>query len=307
MVLATADAAVVLIKETGKALSIKTDCNGRYVYLNPKLGAMIAVAESARNVVCTGATPLAITNCLNFGNPYKPEVYWQFKEAVAGIGEACRALDTPVTGGNVSFYNESPNASVFPTPVIGMLGLIEDVSTVTTGNFKVQGDAIVLLGVTAGHLGGSEFLSHWHKRTAGQVPTLDLGQEKAVQDCCLALIRARLVRSAHDCSDGGLAVALAESCIAAGPEKLIGARVALPWPGMRPEAALFGEDQSRIVVSVPAESLERVLDLARQRNVQAEVIGSVGGDRLIIAGQVDISVGEMADIYYGALEERVER
>jgi phosphoribosylformylglycinamidine synthase II len=242
VVLTESDAAVVLIKDTNKALAMKTDCNGRYVYLNPRRGGMIAVAESSRNVVCSGATPVAITNCLNFGNPYKPEVYWQFKEAVAGMGEACRAFDTPVTGGNVSFYNESPTASVYPTPVIGMLGVVDDLSHVTTGCFRDAGDRIVLLGETLGHLGGSEFLSLIHGLTMGDAPALDLKREKSVQEAALEAIKEGLVCSAHDCSEGGIAVALAECCIT-GPRQ-IGATVETGVT-MRRDFALFGEDQSR--------------------------------------------------------------
>ncbi|MDL1879175.1 phosphoribosylformylglycinamidine synthase subunit PurL, partial [Cytophagia bacterium CHB2] len=240
------DAAVIRIKGTRKAIALKTDCNGRYVYLNPRRGAAIAVAESARNVAVTGGRPVAITNCLNFGNPYKPENYWQFQEAIAGIGEACRVLETPVTGGNVSFYNESPTAAVYPTPVIGMLGILDDVAYATTASFKQAGDEIALLGTNLEEVGGSEYLKVIHGQVAGDCPALDLQKEKAVQSACLALIHQRLLSSAHDVADGGLAVALAECCIM-NEERSFGAEITLP-KFQRADFALFGESQSLIVI-----------------------------------------------------------
>jgi phosphoribosylformylglycinamidine synthase len=305
VVLAGADAAVVLIKESNKALALKTDCNGRYVYLNPRLGGMIAVAEAARNVVCTGATPVAITNCLNFGNPYKPEVYWQFKEAVEGMGEACRAFDTPVTGGNVSFYNESPTASVFPTPVIGMLGVVDDLNHIATSHFKTAGDRIVLLGMTSGHVGGSEYLSLVHGLTAGDAPPLDLGAELRLQRATLKAIAEGLVQSAHDCSEGGLAVALAECCFSPDATGL-GATVEHMPPGLREDFLLYGEDQSRILISAREESLGRLLDVCREHGVAATLIGSVTADgRLKINRSVDAGVGELSRIYLTAIEALV--
>jgi phosphoribosylformylglycinamidine synthase subunit PurL len=306
VVLAEGDAAVILLKETGKALSVKTDCNGRYVYLNPRLGGMIAVAESARNVACTGATPLAITNCLNFGNPYKPEVYWQFKEAVAGIGEACRYFNTPVTGGNVSFYNESPNASVYPTPVIGMLGLLDDASLALRSQFRNAGDVIIQLGTTFGHIGGSEYLALIHGITAGDAPGLDLDAERRLHRVLIESAHARLLMSAHDCSDGGLAVALAESCIGTGAST-IGAEVDTALEGIRADFKLFGEDQSRVIVSAPAVKGHAVLEIARKHRVPAAVIGRVGGNRLAIGSDVDIPVAELEHAYMSAIGDRMER
>jgi len=265
---------------------------------------MIAVAESARNVVCTGGTPLAITNCLNFGNPYKPEVYWQFKEAVSGIGEACRAFNTPVTGGNVSFYNESPNASVFPTPVIGMLGLIEELRMVTTSPFKHAGDVIVLLGVNRGHLGGSEYLSTIHGIVAGDAPELDLQYEIALQNALLDAIRDGLIQSAHDCSEGGLAVALAECCIGTG-NQFLGAELAIDMERIRPDGVLFGEDQSRIVISAHPEHAQQILNIVARRNVKATVIGTVAGDRLKIKGYIDQPLNEVAAWYNSAISKLV--
>jgi phosphoribosylformylglycinamidine synthase II len=304
VVLSEADAAVVLIKEADRALALKTDCNGRYVYLNPRRGGMIAVAESARNVVCTGATPVAITNCLNFGNPYKPEVYWQFKEAVAGIGEACRALDTPVTGGNVSFYNESPTASVYPTPVIGMLGVIDDIKQITTAGFKDEGDIIILLGDCRGEVGGSEYLSEIHGIVSGDAPSLDLRAEKRLHTLCLDAIRSGLVKSAHDCSEGGLAVALAECCIISS-SRLIGATVRLAENAIRPDFLLFGEDQSRIIVTTAPARADHFLELASGQEVMAKVIGKVGGRKLQINAWVSLGVEELAGAYTKGIEERM--
>lgn len=289
------DAAVVRIKGTDKALVTKTDCNGRYVYLNPRRGGQIAVAEAARNVVCAGGKPLAVTNCLNFGNPYKPDVYWVFKEAVGGMGDACRRLNTPVTGGNVSFYNEDPNGAVFPTPTIGMLGLIDDVATQTTrSGFRSAGDIVYLLSpgawVHRNDVGGSEYLAVVHGLTAGDAPHLALEEEIAVQGALLQLIRAGLVRSAHDVSDGGLLTCIAECCLYTGA----GAAISLALPeGVRLDAALFGEAQSRVVFTVPAESRE-ALEASIPTSVTATPIGTVGGEALAF------SVGG-----YQVLNERV--
>ena len=293
VVLGGEDSAVVVLKEGNKALSMKTDCNSRYVYLNPYRGGMIAVAEAARNVVCTGAEPLAITNCLNFGNPYKPEVYWQFREAVRGMGDACRALGTPVTGGNVSFYNESPVTSVYPTPVVGMLGLITDLAHVTTANFKDNGDVIVLLGRLGGHVGGSEYLSMHHGIVGGDAPSLDIAYEISVQQACLRAIRTGIIKSAHDCSEGGLAVAITESCIAGG-QRMRGARITLPASDMRTDFVLFGEDQSRIVVSTSESDVGRLMDICFEAGADASRIGHVGGSKLEIGGLMSIECLSLA-------------
>ncbi len=280
------DAAVIRVKGTNKGLAVKTDCNGRYVYLNPRRGAQIAVAEAARNVICAGGRPIAITNCLNFGNPYKPEVYWVFKEAVGGMGDACRAFNTPVTGGNVSFYNESPEGAVFPTPTIGMLGIVDDVDAhTTTADFKNEGDAIFLLSpaawISMGGIEGSEYLSAVLGKTTGDAPHLDLDEEKAVHAAMLALIRAGYVRSAHDVSDGGLAVCLAEKCIHSG----LGADVMLSTtPDVsRLDAILFGEAQSRIVFTTPPNREQQTEDVASRLGATALRIGTVGGTALRIS------------------------
>ena len=305
VVLAGADAAVVYVKDTDKALSLTTDCNGRYVYLNPRRGAMIAVAEAARNVACTGAVPVAITNCLNFGNPYKPEVYWQFKEAVQGIGEACRAFDTPVTGGNVSFYNESPTTAVYPTPVIGMLGIVEKLDHVTRAAFLNEGDAILLLGSTRGHTGGSEYLSLVHGTIAGDAPAVDLAAETALQQTVLEAIRAGAVVSAHDCSEGGLAVALAESCIL-NEDRLLGAAVFTGWRG-RPDFGLFGEDQGRILISARPQDVTTIQGIAAKHNVPARRIGIVGGRTLTIDGWIQIGCQQAREVYVSAIETAMEQ
>jgi len=267
------DAAVLRVRGTNKAISLKTDCNGRYVYLDPRVGGRIAVAEAARNVACTGARPMAITNCLNFGNPTRPEVFFQFREAVAGMGEACRALGTPVTGGNVSFYNESPTSAVYPTPVIGMVGLIDDLAHVTRSAFQHDGDTILLLGEMAGELGGSEYLATIHGEVVGAPPRCDPAREKAVIDALLESIQSGAVSSAHDCSDGGLAVALSECCIS-NIDCLSGAEVDLScFNGFTDRAILFGETQGRIVISSAAP--ERVMEIAKRHGVDCTQIGRV--------------------------------
>ncbi len=306
------DAALVRLKDTEKGLAVKTDCNGRYVYLNPRRGGQIAVAEAARNVVCAGGKPLAITNCLNFGNPYKPEVYWVFTEAVSGMGDACRALSTPVTGGNVSFYNENPESAVFPTPTIGMLGLVDDLEAHgTTADFKAAGDVVFLLTPAAwqhrNDIGGSEYFARIHNTTAGDTPHLDLDEEVAVQQAMLALIHAGYVQSAHDVSDGGLAVSLAESVLFA---NRLGADIDLDVdPALRLDAVLFGEAQSRIVFTVkPGEEdqLARILD---GYAVQAQRIGTVttGGLRVGVNGQsvIDLTRVAMQEPYDQAIPEQM--
>jgi phosphoribosylformylglycinamidine synthase subunit PurL len=306
IVMTGGDAALVYVKEGYKGLAVKTDCNGRYVYLNPRRGAQIAVAESARNVACTGATPVAVTNCLNFGNPYKPGVYWQFKEAIAGIGEACRVFDTPVTGGNVSFYNESPTASVYPTPVIGMLGVLEDIRKAPRSYFRNDGRVVLLLGATRGHLGGSTYLAAIHERVAGDAPELDLKKELRLYGLLAALVDATLIESAHDCADGGLAVALAESCIL-DERKRIGATVRLDGSGMRTDQLLFGEDQSRVIVSCAQENASAIEKLARAASIECASIGTTGGNALVIEGILDVPVEELGRSYFGTLAAKMRK
>ncbi len=299
------DAAVMRVKGTRRALAMKTDCNGRYVYLNPRRGAQIAVAEAARNVACTGALPLAITNCLNFGNPYKPEVYYQFKEACGGMGDACRIFDTPVTGGNVSFYNENPDGAVYPTPVIGMLGLIEDVEHITQSGFRGEGDRIILLGRNRDEISGSEYLATWHGIVGGDAPFIDLEEERRLHLLLLQLIRGGLVRSAHDVSDGGLAVTLAECCFLGGAP--VGATVQLPAEGIRKDALLFGESQSRVVVSCDAAQVAAVLAQSAAAGIEAADIGVTGGTRLRINADIDEDVTVLSEIHSMSLENLLER
>lgn len=283
------DAAIIRLKGTNKGLAVKTDCNGRYVYLNPRRGGQIAVAEAARNVVCAGGRPVAITNCLNYGNPYKPEVYWVFRESVGGMGDACRALSTPVTGGNVSFYNENPSGAVFPTPTIGMLGVLDDLERdATTAAFAGHGDVILLLSPAGwthrNDFAGSEYLAGYRGFTAGDAPWLDLDEERAVQSTCLESIRRGVVRSAHDVADGGLAVCLAESVIFS---EGVGADVRLDSGGsLRLDALLFGEAQSRIVVTARPADVAAITALAAEHGAQATPIGTTGTDglRIVVDG-----------------------
>ncbi|MDD3851028.1 MAG: phosphoribosylformylglycinamidine synthase subunit PurL [Firmicutes bacterium] len=295
------DAAVVRIRGTNKAIALTADCNSRYCYLDPATGGAIAVAEAARNLVCSGAQPLAATDCLNFGNPEKPGVFWQFRQAVSGMSEACRALDTPVISGNVSFYNETDTDAVFPTPVVGMVGVVEDINHITTQGFKEEGDVIVLLGENTQEAGGSEYLKVVHGLERGSAPKLDLDREKRVQGCCLELIRGGTVKSAHDCSEGGIAVALAESCISGE----IGAKVELEGCG-REDLLLFGEGQSRIVITVRQSDLERVKDAASRFGIPVTVLGRVRGKELIIdiAGQrgIQMAVKDMETDWQEAIE-----
>ncbi|HLP14728.1 MAG TPA: phosphoribosylformylglycinamidine synthase subunit PurL [Bacteroidota bacterium] len=299
------DAAVVKIKDTSKYLSMKTDCNGRYVYLNPKKGAMIAVAESARNVVCSGGTPLAITNCLNFGNPYKPEMYWQFTQAVEGVGEACRAFETPVTGGNVSFYNESPTAAVYPTPVIGMVGLIEDKKFITPSAFQAPGDAILLLGTNRGDLNGSEYLASVHGICGSDAPWFDMEAEKRVQACALELIHAGLIRSAHDVSDGGIIVTLIESAICGGGTK--GFTVELGSAGQRKDRVIFGEDQSRIVMSAYGVNLSAISAICERHNVPFSQIGVVTDESVgVVKDCLRIDLNQARDVVENEIGRRMD-
>lgn len=291
------DATLVRIKGTKKALAIKTDCNARYVYLNPRRGAQIAVAEAARNVVCTGAVPIAITNCLNFGNPYDPEVYWQFSEAVLGIGEACRVLDTPVTGGNVSFYNESSSSAIYPTPVIGMLGLIENFEKTVPNYFVNEGEIIIVLGKFGNEVGGSEYLFLQTGQIAGDAPKLDLQYEKRLHALCLELISSQLITSAHDVSEGGLATALVEASI--GGSRIIGATIRnLDMKLSRPDFVLFGESQSGIVVTTTLDNLNKVIAKAEQYEIDARAVGETTGEsRMKIANVINLSLEEAKNEY----------
>jgi phosphoribosylformylglycinamidine synthase II len=305
LVMPGSDAAVMRIKDTEKALSIAVDCNSRYCYLDPYVGAQIAVAECCRNIVCSGAEPIGITNCLNFGNPEKPEIMWQFEQAVKGLGDLCRKFDIPVVSGNVSLYNETYNEAIFPTPTIAVVGLMKDHSKRCTQWFKNSGDLIGLLGVTHEELGGSEYLNTLFNLTKGKPPQLDSEKEKKVQQLCLELIENSLLASAHDCSEGGLAVSIAESCMT-GPENALGAVIDLESE-IRNDALMFGESQSRIVISFSPENKEAVTKLAEQSGIDFSVIGKVGGNNF----QANINNTEfmnedihvLRDVWKGALGE----
>ncbi|HEX7058079.1 MAG TPA: phosphoribosylformylglycinamidine synthase subunit PurL [Bacilli bacterium] len=294
------DAAVVLVPGTEKALAMTTDGNGRFVYLDPYVGGQIAVSEAARNIVCSGGEPLAITDNLNFGSPEKPEIFWQLAQAASGISKACLALETPVIGGNVSLYNENANGAIYPTPVIGMVGLVRHTDHITTQAFKTAGDVIFLLGETKPELGGSEFQLVIHGVTEGRPPQIDLAAEKNMQQALLSAIRDGLVASAHDLSDGGLAVALAESSIGG----RIGARIELNTE-LRHDIALFSESQSRVIVSTKPEQADKFAQAMRAKGVPVQRIGTVTGDDLEIsvngAAAVRISVAEIEKIWKDAI------
>jgi len=318
-VLPGADAAVVRIKETRRALAMTLDGNGRYCAANPREGAKLIVAEAARNVVCVGARPLAITNCLNFASPERPEVMWSFSEVIDGIAEACRVFNTPVVSGNVSFYNETEGRGILPTPVIGMIGLVEDVHRVVQPGFKQTGDVVALLGTTADDLSLSEYaavvdgLSTEEMIAHGVVPKIDLQAERAVQTVCLEAAEAGLLASAHDCSDGGLAVALAECCFSSLGRTAIGAGITLPasLPGSLPTASmLFSESPSRIIVSFPASSRAAIENIAEREKCPFTVIGHVGGNSLLIKlGEeetISAEVSAMENVWRSSLSKKLE-
>jgi phosphoribosylformylglycinamidine synthase II len=287
-ILPGADAAVVRIKETRRALAMSLDGNGRYCAANPREGAKLIVAEAARNVVCVGARPIAITNCLNFASPERPEVMWSFSEVVDGMADACRVLGTPVVSGNVSFYNETEGRGILPTPVIGMVGLIEDVRRTIQPGFKNDGDVIALLGVTNDDLSMSEYavsiagVTTAEITAAGEVPSLDMERELAVQKACLEAAEAGLLTSAHDCSDGGLVVALAESSFSSLGREAIGARVDLEAT-LSPTSLLFSESPSRIIISFEPAATAAIGEMATRHNAPFKIIGRVGGESLTVA------------------------
>jgi phosphoribosylformylglycinamidine synthase len=298
MVLPGSDAAVFLVREANKILAATSDCNALYCALEPREGARIAIAEAARNLTCAGAKPIAVTDNLNFGNPHNPENFWQLRECVEGLAEGCRAFGTPVTGGNVSLYNQNPAGSIDPTPTVGMVGLIDDERHVTSSHFKEAGDAIILLGEIGRGLGASHFLKVVHGRKAGRVPRVDFATELALQEALRSLIRSRLVKSAHDCSEGGLAVAVAESCMSRGDLQL-GASIDLGASAGRLDELLFNESQSRIVISVGAMNAAAVLALCEWRGVPARRIGTVGGRDLKISAAGQQLLWPVADLYDG--------
>jgi len=299
------DASVIRLKNSAKGLSLKTDCNGKYAYLNPYKGGMIAVCESARNVVCTGAVPLAITNCLNFGNPYNPEVYYQFTEAVKGIGDACRKLNTPVTGGNVSFYNQSRDYAVYPTPVIGMLGLLEDISKMMTSYFVEEENNIYVLGINRGEIGGSEYLGTVHNLVKGDAPEIFLDDEINLHKTLLELINLGLINSAHDISEGGLAVALAECCII-NRNKPIGCNINYDYE-FRKDFDLFSESQSRIIISSNQKHANKINEISKNNNIKISKIGITGGSTININKEIKLSIDELKDAYYMKLDKIMKK
>jgi phosphoribosylformylglycinamidine synthase len=313
LVLPGMGAGVVRVKGTSRALAMSVDCNGRFVYLDPYRGAELAVAEAARNVACAGALPIGATNCLNFGNPERPEIMWQFARAVEGMGAACRALDIPITGGNVSLYNETDGRAVLPTPVLGVVGLIEDARTVVRRAFRSQGDTVMLLGETRDELGGSEYLKVVHGAIRGVPPALDLTREAALHRVLIEGASAGVIRSAHDCAEGGFAITLAECCIGTG----LGAQVDVPavtsavgsnnFAGI---TTLFSESASRVVVSVAPSAEAQFSELAARHNVPSRRIGVVRGTRVQVAidgrSTLDESLADVEQTWNTAIERYLE-
>jgi phosphoribosylformylglycinamidine synthase len=313
------DAAVLRVKGTRLGLAMTTDCNSRYCHLDPNMGAQLAVAEAARNIVATGAEPLAVTDCLNLANPDRPEVYWELEETVAGVAAACRSLELPVVSGNVSLYNEhfpargeggprrsggpegegdgEGESAIFATPVIGMIGLLEDYGSRLEAGLRSEGDFVLLVGSSHNDLGGTEYLKVVHGMVAGRPPALDLTREKAVNKLVLAAARANLLRSAHDCSDGGMLVALAECCLLGG----IGVRCPplQPEAPVRLDAALFGESPSRFIVSVPSRAMPQMQTLARRHHVEISLLGLAGGESIEFEGQFKLTLAELREAWEG--------
>ncbi len=298
------DAAVIRIKETKKGLALTVDGNGRYCYLDPYVGGLLAVAEAARNLACVGAKPLGLSDCLNFGSPERPEVMWQFSGVIQGMRDGCIALGVPVVSGNVSFYNETSGVPIYPTPTVAMVGILAKVERHVTPWFKSEGDNVVLLGSTREELGGSEYLKVFHGLVRGTPPWIDLKLERAVQRCCLKAIERGILRSAHDVSEGGLAVALAECCVA-GPGRPLGVRIELREM-MRTDALLFGESQSRIIVSIEGKKLNRLREIAEKEGAPMHVIGEVGGTRFVVQPMIRLPVEELKTIWCNALEKRLQ-
>ena len=300
VVLPGADSGVIRIKGTKKAIALTTDSNGTYCYLNPNTGSKIIIAEAARNLVAQGAEPIAVTDGLNFGNPEKLDVYWQLEESIKGISEACRALDTPIISGNASLYNETPEAAIYPTPIVGMVGLIDDVEYIQTPGFKSEGDIIFLIGDTYPEIGGSEYLKHIHEITGGEIPKIDLETERLVQKSVLQAIRAGLTKSVHDLGDGGLAVALAESAIMG--EK--GAKIEIDTD-LRLDEFLFSESQSRFLVSCASEEGKSLVEHFQKNGVVISEIGHVQSEKLTVilknSERIDLPLQELNKAYYGYL------
>jgi len=309
VVLPGSNAAVIRIKEKRRLLAMTLDSNAGYCSIDPREGAKLVVAEACRNLAVSGARPLALTNCLNFASPERAEIMWQFSEVIDGMTESCAAFGTPVTGGNVSFYNETDGRGIDPTPVIGMVGIIEDSRHVTTQWFKAEDRAVILLGETRDDLGASEYALATRGKREGRVPKLDLDFERRVQEACLKAIQAGLIESAHDCSDGGLSVALAESCFSSYRRAAIGCKLNLTGE-LSAAALLFSESPSRIVVSAQPSNVDQIIRLADELGVPATVIGSTGGDRFVIeingAKVVDRTIAEVESAWRSALPQMME-
>lgn len=303
---APSDASVVVVKGTNKAIAMTTDCNSRYVFADPRKGAMIAVSEAARNIICSGGQPLGVTNCLNFGNPYDPEVYYQFTEAIQGMGEACRRFETPVTGGNVSFYNQNPDGPVFPTPTIGMVGLLEDVNKKMTLHFKEAGDEIYLLGKLVNDLGSSQYLHHLRHVNYSPAPYFDIEEEFAVQQLVLSLIQQGFVSSAHDVSEGGLITTLMEK----GFPKNLGFAIHSPQHAqdgkpLREDACWFGESQGRIVVTVPAKHQRSFLQQVKEGITPLTLLGNVTSGEIMVNGESWGTINPWKEAYSQSMENYV--
>ncbi len=296
---APSDAAIVNIKGTNKAIALKIDCNSRYVNADPEVGCAIAVSEAARNIVCSGGEPSAITNCLNFGNPYNPEVYWQFVNVIKGMGSACIKFETPVTGGNVSFYNQSSyEGPVFPTPTIGMLGVLKDKTNRMTMNFKNEGDSIYLIGYSKNDIASSEYLYSYHNVKNTPAPAFNLDEEYEVQKAVKKIIKERVIQSAHDCADGGLFITLLESAMT----NNLGFDISSD-EDVRKDAFLFGEAQSRVIVSVKKDDEDKFIDLMMASRAEFEYLGDVKGKEMIIDGESFGTVSEAKAIFDNALGE----
>jgi phosphoribosylformylglycinamidine synthase len=292
------DAALLRIVGTQMALAMTTDGNARYCHLDPYSGSQIAVAEAARNIVATGARPVGVTDCLNFGNPERPEVYWELEEAVAGLGAACRAFDLPVVSGNVSLYNESENGSIHPTPVVGMLGVLDDYARRLEPGLRDEGDFVLVVGSTRNELGGSEYLEREFGVVAGPPPAVDLAGERGVQEFVLAACGSGLLRSAHDVAEGGMLVALAETCLWGG----LGVRCPeLRADEVRLDAAFFGESQGRFIVSAGSRAMPELQSLARRHHVELQLLGMAGGQTLEFEGQLSVTLDEIRSAYDSAL------
>jgi len=301
------DAAVINIKGTNKAIALTVDCNARYVNNDPEIGTMIAVAEAARNIVCSGGEPSAITNCLNFGNPYNPEVYWQFVGAIKGMGEACRRLNTPVTGGNVSFYNQTANADgsaapVFPTPTIGMLGVLKDKSSHMSLDFKYKGDLIYLIGESKNDINSSEYLASYHGVRLSPAPHFNMDEEVALHDCLKDLIHNNLLNAAHDVSDGGLFVTLFEMSLpgSLGFDIVSDAEV-------RKDAFLFGESQSRVIVAVTEDDEQEFIDRVGDRGVPVTLLGHVTKGKMVVDGEHFGFIDDVRSLYENAISNAMSK